>query len=403
MRKWKVLSIAAVLGLVLTGCGGSAKTTEDTAVAADAYDSGGTGYATDDIYSYAQENGYAAAEAEEPVEAPEEEIDGSESPEVADTSRKLIKNVNLEVETEEFDTLLSTVEQKTETLGGYIEESYTYNGSEYRGRGTRNANLMIRIPAKKLGDFLSEIAEVSNVISRNERVTDVTLQYVDMESHKKALVAEQDRLLELLEQAENIEDIITIESRLSDVRYQIESMESQLRTMDNQVSYSTINLSIEEVKQLTPVKEQSVGEKIVTGFTKSLTNVGVGIMNFGIGLIINLPYLLLLGVIIAVIVLGIRFALKKGEARKRSKMPAERWQRPQGPQGLQRSQGPQGFQRPQGPQGPQRPQGPQGPQGSQRPQGSQGSQDSQSPQSPQSSQSPIRENPPVEKEKQKDE
>lgn len=361
MRKWKVLSIAAVLGLVLTGCGGSAKTTEDTAVAAGAYDSGGIGYATDDIYSYAQENGYAAAEAEEPVEAPEEEIDGSESPEAADTSRKLIKNVNLEVETEEFDTLLSTVEQKTETLGGYIEESYTYNGSEYRGRGTRNANLMIRIPAKKLGDFLSEIAEVSNVISRNERVTDVTLQYVDMESHKKALAAEQDRLLELLEQAENIEDIITIESRLSDVRYQIESMESQLRTMDNQVSYSTINLSIEEVKQLTPVKEQSVGEKIVTGFTKSLTNVGVGIMNFGIGLIINLPYLLLLGAIIAVVVLVIRIVVKKGAARKKSKMPAERWQRPQEPQGLQR------------------------------------------PQKPQSPQGTIRENPPVEKEKQKDE
>lgn len=348
MRKWKVLAVAAVLGLVLTGCGGSAKTTADTAVAADAYDNGGTGYLTDDIYSYAQENGYAA-------EASEEEIDRSESPEVVDTSRKLIKNVNLDVETEEFDTLLSTVEQKTETLGGYIEESYAYNGSEYRGRGTRNANLTIRIPAKKLEDFLSEIAEVSNVISRNERVTDVTLQYVDMESHKKALVAEQDRLLELLEQAENIEDIITIESRLSDVRYQIESMESQLRTMDNQVSYSTIYLSIEEVKQLTPVKEQSVGEKIVTGFTRSLTNVGVGIMNFGIGLIINLPYFLLLGVIIAVVVWGIRAALKRGAARKNSKMPAERWQRPQGPQG---------------------------------PQGTQGS---------------IRENPPVEKEKQKDE
>ena len=340
MRKWRVLSLAAVLGLVLTGCGGSDKMTADTAaVAEDAYDSGGTGYLTDDIYSYAQEGGYAAAEAE-PVEALEEEINGSESPVAANTNRKLIKNVNLEVETEEFDTLLSTVEQKTGTLGGYIEESYTYNGSEYRGRGTRNANMTIRIPANKLGDFLSEIAEVSNVISRNERVTDVTLQYVDMESHKKALVAEQDRLLELLEQAENIEDIITIESRLSDVRYQIESMESQLRTMDNQVSYSTINLSIEEVKQLTPVKEQSVGEKIVTGFTRSLTNVGVGIMNFVIGLIINLPYLLLLGVIIAVIVLGIRFAVKKGAAGKHSKMPAERWQRPQGPQGSLRENPP---------------------------------------------------------------
>lgn len=324
MRKWKVLSFVMVLGLVLTGCGGGSKNA-DAGVAADAttaesaaYDSG-AGYLSDDIYSYAaQENGY---DMEEPAELPEEEIEGSESPEVADTKRKLIKNVDLEVETEEFDTLLSTVEQKTEKLAGYIEESYTYNGSEYRGRKNRNANLTIRIPAEKLNTFLSEVAEVSNVISRNDRVTDVTLQYVDMESHKKALVAEQNRLLELLEQAENIEDIIAIESRLSEVRYQIESMESQLRTMDNQVSYSTVYLSIEEVKQFTPVKEQSVGEKIVTGFKKSLTNVGTGLLNFGIGFIIGIPYILLFGVLLIIVVVVIRFLVNKGSSRKSAKAP----------------------------------------------------------------------------------
>lgn len=326
MRKWKVLLLAAGLGLALTGCGGNSKSmeyaTDDAAPAAD-YGSSGTGYLSDGIYSYAaSENGYdqeAAAVAEEPAESPEEEMEGSESPEVADTQRKLIKNVNLEVETEEFDTLLSTVEQKTEQLGGYIEESYTYNGSEYQGRKNRNANLTLRIPAEKLSAFLSEVAEVSNVISRNDSVTDVTLQYVDMESHKKALVAEQNRLLELLEQAENIEDIIAIESRLSEVRYQIESMESQLRTMDNQVSYSTVYLSIEEVKQLTPVKEQSIGEKIVTGFWKSLVDVGTGLLNFGIGLIIGLPYILLWGVIIVIAVLIFRAIFKKRPKKKEKK------------------------------------------------------------------------------------
>lgn len=324
MKKWKVLSLVAVLGLVLTGCGGSSDKYADTsaAVAEEAYDSGGTGYLSDDIYSYAQENGYAAEEPAEDVS--DDAVEGSESPEVADTSRKLIKNVDLEVETEEFDDLLTTIEQKTEALAGYIEESYTYNGSAYRGGSTRNASLTIRIPAGKLNTFLSEVAEVSNVISRNERVTDVTLQYVDMESHKKALVAEQDRLLELLEQAENIEDIISIESRLSEVRYQIESMESQLRTMDNQVSYSTINLSIEEVKQLTPVKEQSVGEKIATGFWKNLTRVGAGILNFGIGLIISIPYVLLWGIIIAIVVFIIRSVLKKSRSRKVDNKPEEK-------------------------------------------------------------------------------
>ena len=52
---------------------------------------------------------------------------------------------------------------------------------------------------------------------------DVTLRYVDVDSHKKALETEQERLLALLEKAENVEDIITIENRLSDVRYELEN------------------------------------------------------------------------------------------------------------------------------------------------------------------------------------
>ena len=236
----------------------------------------------------------------------------------AETQRKLIKNVDLEVETENFDELLLTVGDKTDRLGGYIEESYTYNGSNYYGRGTRNASLTIRIPAEKLNEFLSDISDISNVVSRNESVTDVTLQYVDMESHKKVLLAEQERLLELLEQAENIEDIINLESRLSEVRYQIESMESQLRILDNQVSYSTVYLYIDEVTKLTPVKEQSVWEKISTGFVNSLHQVGDGFVNFVIGLIIALPYLIVWAVIILILVLIIRFIIRRRKKKKQN-------------------------------------------------------------------------------------
>ncbi|MDO4303324.1 MAG: DUF4349 domain-containing protein [Bacillota bacterium] len=309
----KALAILAALGLILTGCGGSKMSAEATTDDAAACDT--ASYATGDIYSY--DTAEASAEEYEMDEG------GSQAPEVQDTARKLIRNVDLQVETEEFDNLLSTISKRTESLSGYIEESYTYNGSTYYGRGNRSASLTIRIPADRLDDFLSEISEVSNVISRNESITDVTLQYVDMESHKKALLAEQERLLELIEQAENVEDIITIESRLSEVRYQLESMESQLRTMDNQVSYSTIYLSIEEVKQYTPVAEQSIGEKIVTGFTGSLKDVGVGLMNFVIGIIINLPYLVFWAVVILIVVLIIRAVIRRkrnGKQRKIEKL-----------------------------------------------------------------------------------
>lgn len=310
MRKWKVLSVTVAIGLALAGCGGSSNGMKEAAYDTAAAEAG-EAPADDVAYEYeaaVTEDGMMDAGA-----------GGSEAPRVADVNRKLIKTVNLQVETEAFDELLVAVGNRTEGLGGYIEESYTYNGSQYYGRGTRNASMTIRIPVEKLEEFLSDISEASNVISRNDSVTDVTLQYVDMESHKKALVAEQDRLLELLELAENVEDIISIESRLSEVRYQIESMESQLRTMDNQVSYSTIYLSIEEVKQYTPVAEQSIGEKIVTGFQRSLVDVGNGFVNFGVGVLINLPYIVVWAVILIVIGLIVRMIIKRRHRKKLNK------------------------------------------------------------------------------------
>lgn len=303
----------ALVTLLLGGCG--SKADRSSATAADmetakeaAYDADGA-YLSDDIYSV------DSAEVTDDVAE-----DGAATPQVEDTSRKLIKNVNLSVETETFEELLATITEKTESFSGYIEESYTYNGSNYYGRGTRNASMTVRIPAQQLDAFLSSVSEVSNVISRNDSVSDVTLQYVDMESHKKALTAEQDRLLELLEQAESVEDIITIESRLSDVRYQIESMESQLRTLQNQVSYSTVYLDIQEVEKLTPVEEQTRGEMIREGFVDSLYGVGNGLLDFGTAVIIDLPYLVVWAAVILLVILIIRLLRKHRKNKKQKKM-----------------------------------------------------------------------------------
>ncbi len=110
----------------------------------------------------------------------------------------------MDVETREYDKLLSAVENKVTELGGYIESLDAYNGSTYYSyRSTRNANLTIRIPKDRLEEFQNTVSELGNVTSRSENVQDVTLTYVDLQSHRDALRTEQERLLQLLEQAES--------------------------------------------------------------------------------------------------------------------------------------------------------------------------------------------------------
>lgn len=308
---------ATLASVMLTGCGSSSYDTFDAVRSSEMVESasmdGIYNSASGDVYSYEYEDAVA--------------MDSNADVTVQDTSRKLIRNVDMDVETEEFDELVANVQSRINSLGGYVESSNVYNGNRYdyyagSTGNLRNASMTIRIPASSLNEFLSLMSEQSNVTRKSESVEDVTLEYVDMDSHKKTLQAEQDRLMELMDQAESIEDLITIESRLSDIRYQIESMESQLRTFDNQVTYSTVYLYIEEVKVYTQIEELSRFEEMTQGFSDSVDNVINGLLDFGVGFVISIPYLFVgfafLCIVILVVFLIHRRSVKKLEKKLKS-------------------------------------------------------------------------------------
>lgn len=319
VSKWAVIAAVLSMMLVLTGCGAS-----DT-VSSEAFMTGGSSMKDNSMPEMGWDSyteGVAMEEVEVVVDKAAGTADGSTSNVAQNTAQdmeeKLIKTVDMTVETKEYDALVAGIRQKIKDMNGYIESFNTYNGSMYSNyRSSRSADMTIRIPQDKLDAFVSAISEVGNVVRRSDSVKNVTLQYVDLESHKKALQTEYDRLLQLLEKAESIEDIITIENRLSSVRYQIESMEGQLRTIDNQVSYSTIYLNVDEVAVYTPVVEEvSAIDRIKEGFVNSLSDIGNSLQEFAIGFIINIPYLVIWAVVILVIVLVIRRICKKRKAKK---------------------------------------------------------------------------------------
>ena len=155
------------------------------------------------------------------------------------------------------------------------------------------------------------------MVRKNMSQNDVTLSYVDTESRIKALKVEEERLLTLMEQAENMADLLEIEARLTEVRYELENYTSRLRTFDNQIDYATIYLNIEEVKVYTTVvEEQTVWERISEGFIGNLHSLGNNILEFVIFLLVSLPYLAVYGVIALVIVLIVKRSKKKKAAKK---------------------------------------------------------------------------------------
>ena len=232
------------------------------------------------------------------------------------SDRKLIRTISIEAKTEDLATLTDALTARIAGLSGYVESKNLRNGSAYSGYIRRTLTMTVRIPADKADEFVAQVSENSNIVSSTESIDDVTLQYVDTESHVKALETEQDRLLALLEKADNLKDILTLEERLTKVRYELERYASYLRTLDNQVTYATIHLSVTEVKEYTPVieEEPTVWQRIATGFTRSLKDIGEGFTDIFVWFTVNSPYLLIWGVIITVIVLILR---KRGHLRPR--------------------------------------------------------------------------------------
>lgn len=81
----------------------------------------------------------------------------------------------------------------------------------------RHASMTVRIPTKHLEAFLQAAQASGNVVSQSETTEDVTLQYSDVESRKKSLEIEQERIWALLEKAESLESVIALEERLSEI------------------------------------------------------------------------------------------------------------------------------------------------------------------------------------------
>lgn len=322
LKKWisSVLCLVMVAAL-LAACGGSsaAKSTYNES-AYEAYDVEAPAMAESAI----AENG-SSGSGDASIKLPQ--------------GRKWIVTVNLSAETEDLDGMLTALNRKISELAGYIESQDIRNGSSYSSsRRYRSANLTVRIPVEKLTDFTETVKGISNVTSNSQNAQDVTLNYVDTESRLAALKIEEERLLDLLSRAESMADILEIESRLTDLRFEVERYGSKLRTMDNQIDFATIYLDVSEVKEYTPVAEPTFFERISTGFVASLKDLGDTLLDIAAWLIIGLPYFAALAILIALIVIVCRKVSKKSKERRMKKaekeaaIAAERWKQAQAAQ-----------------------------------------------------------------------
>lgn len=301
-KLFKLFVILAIVLALFAGCGNSnmdSKSTSDIAPSKSINQEKGTGGAASEMKKETSDasNKEGNTDAKAPV-----------------TNRKLIKNVELSVETTNFNESIKKLEAFIKQFDGYIE-SNSITGtsvSEANKAPARHASYTIRIPSGTLDTYLNEVGSVGNVLSKNIATNDVTDQYFDTEARVTSLKVQEQRLLELLKQTGTLKDIVELEKELSSVRYEIERLTTTLKKYDSLVDYSTVHLTLAEVASITDTTQpKTTGERISHTFKKNLTAVSNFVKDVTVFLIGNSPVLFILGIIVtAGVFIGRRFMKK---------------------------------------------------------------------------------------------
>lgn len=311
MKKTLSLLLAALLLFALCACG-SANTAASAPSAA--YDMATTEAAYPEPEEAAEYGGFAAAAGTQL------ETGSGAAPE--GSPEKLIYSASATVETTEFDQTVEKLTALVAEYGGFVESS-SINGSNYysQSRGyssERYASYVIRVPSDRFSTLMSSLSTLGNVPYSHTYTENITAQYYDTDARLTAYKTQETRLLEMMEIAETVEDLISIEEKLTELRYKIESLQSTLNNWDRQVSYSSLNLDVQEVIEYTPESRMSYGQELALALTNGLKRTGEFFKDLLLTLVGALPALVILAVVLAIL---IPVWKKRRKARRMKKNP----------------------------------------------------------------------------------
>lgn len=328
-----IAAIALAMTLFLPGCGGSSNNIVGSSAGSKNFSASSmapqapAAPAPSESFSNATSGFYGEYDTyaqEEAAEAPVGEAAAGDAPQfVMPDTRKIIRHVSMDLETREFASALRSIQQTVADAGGYIE-SQSQDGYSLGSRSRyqeRYASIQARIPSARLDEAVRSVGGFCNVLSQSENMDDITESYFDSQARLSSLKIQEERLLAILEKAEKLEDVITLENALSDVRYQIESLTASIRRMDSQVAYSYLNISLREVVEYQEIleKPQTFGERIRDAFGDGVGDMVEGLQELAIWLARVGPSLVVFLLIVLVIVFIIRACARASAKRREAK------------------------------------------------------------------------------------
>lgn len=231
-------------------------------------------------------------------------LDGAseQAPQNGTVERKVIREQKLEMDVQNLDQILNRLERRIQEMeGAFIESIEQWQEVMAPNQIRYRAQAVFRVPVKQADDFVSQLEKEGNVLHRTTFGQDVTEEYVDNEARLRNLYRHEKRLLELYEEAKNVEEMLKLEAELSRIREQVEIIEGRQRYIDRVTSTVRITVDLTEVDEkeyLGHKPNESLWAEAWAGLKESIASIGYGAKRGLVFLISALPYLLLSAVIV---------------------------------------------------------------------------------------------------------
>lgn len=234
---------------------------------------------------------------------PQASITSADSSIYSDPDAKVIRTAKITIQTLDFDQSVTDLAALTESQGGYYETAQVDSGGYYDKYVSRSAYYVVRIPKENFVAFRDAVGSVGHIYSFSEDAQNVGEEYYDTEARLETLTTKRERLLALLDKAEIMEDIISLENALADVQYEIDLHTSTLRKYDSLIGYSTFTIHLDEVVKIEeePGPQESFGTRLLANLKEGLSDFGDSLQSFAFWLARNLITLVILAVVIVVV------------------------------------------------------------------------------------------------------
>nr|WP_027871454.1 DUF4349 domain-containing protein [[Eubacterium] cellulosolvens] len=338
-KKMMILLLAASIGFA--GCGSDTKSSTATYKGND-YESTNTAGAAYDA-EYATEDA-AEVDAADGADGPTSTFKAKKSKE---SNEKLVYTGTVDIQTLEYDKSVKSLKKKIDEYDGIIQNesqsssNYDWYTRDDNGQMDRRLSMSVRIPSKDFQKFVDSLSEQGQVMSTSVNTDNISQAYADTTAYVEGLEKEQKRLLEMMDKAQTIEEMIQVEDRLTEVETQLNQGKTDIASMNKDVDLSTVNITMKEVTRYDDIKKpENFGQKVVKAFKQSFTSFVSFVQELIIVLIMLLP-----GIVVVLLIVLLIIFLSKKKKKKRMQMNAGNvpGQNPQMMQGMPGAQNPQGM------------------------------------------------------------